>query len=401
MTEPDVVYHVRRHLARHGLDGRGVAVAYTDAHPSLARDPRLRRLGGVQRFSFDADGQTVHPDVVGQLDDGESLFAVEAKGSTDLLKGAAQASLYATSVHAAWLAAPAAALAKAPAALREAKARGLGVLSVDLDGAVIVVAEPVERLPWLHDARGVRAQFSVAAQFSAADTYPYNHPTHYLAPVVALDPARDYTVSEVRDALGDYPVPVEAAAGIRTVLHGARKLGVLRVHGRDVRLSPHGVAAKAVVGSDLDAWAHLHTLATKNRVGSSRPPLAGLRPDVGAVLQLLLLRDPAVALVVQALRTFPDATASETALAQAAESLDPAVAHVLFVTPDRLPGALGSDGRVEWGALPDEDYRGRTSYIFKSVLKHAGLVRNTGLGAATPKQNKPRENVWSLAPTFR
>ena len=401
MTEPDVVYHVRRHLHSHGLHNRGVALAYTDAHPSLARDPRLRRLGHVQRFAIDADGQIVHPDIVGQLDDGESLFAIEAKGDTDLLKGVAQASLYAPSVHTIWLAAPESALAKAPAALREAQLRGLGVLSVDEAGVVTVRVEPVERLPRLVGARGVRAQFSVAAQFSAADTYPYNHPTHYLAPVVALDPARSYTMDEVRVALGDYPIPVEASAGIRTVLHGARKLGVLQVHGRDVQLSPNGAAVKAILGSDLDAWTHLHELAKKNRVGSSHPPLADLRPEVGAVLQLLLLGDPAVTLVVQALRALPDATATEIELARAAEALDPAVAHVLFVTPEHLADALGPDGLVDWQAIPDDHMRGRTSYIFKSVLKHAGLIRNTGLGASSPKQNKPRENVWALAAPFR
>ena len=59
------------------------------------------------------------------------------------------------------------------------------------------------------------------------------------------------------------------------------------------------------------------------------------------------------------------------------------------------------DGLVDWQAIPDDHVRGRTAYIFKSVLKHAGIVRNTGLGASSPKQNKPRRNVWSLAPTFR
>lgn len=397
MTEPEVVYRVRRFLNEHGLLGRDVSQAFTDAHPSLTGDPRLRPF---QRFALDASGQTVHPDIVGLLDDGQSLFAVEAKGTAGLVAGVHQAALYAPSVHTAWLAAPATALARYPATITEARARGVGVLSVG-DREVAVVLDPVERLPTLTGARGVRAAFSVAAQFSAADTYPYNHPTHYLAPVVALEPTRSYVIDEVRDALGEYPIPVEASAGIRTVLHGARKLGVLAIHGREVRLSPNGAAAKAVVGSDVDAWAHLHALATKNRAGSSHPTLAGLRPDVGAVLQLLLLRDPAVDLVVQALRGLPDATGTEIELARAAEALDPAVAHVLFVTPEHLPEALGPDGLVDWQAIPDNHVRGSTAYRFKSILKQAGLIRNTGLGASTPKKNRPRRNVWSLAPTFR
>ena len=96
MRELDVVRQTRSFLLQQGLAGRRVVDIYTDAHPTLISDASLRPF---QRFTLALEGFTVHPDLVGRLDDGETTFAIEAKGEDDHLRGLAQASCYRFGFH--------------------------------------------------------------------------------------------------------------------------------------------------------------------------------------------------------------------------------------------------------------------------------------------------------------
>ena len=97
MTEPEVLKKVHRFLR----DGRlrsspGDSVTegereprksrfsrlYTDAHATLVDIPKLKPF---QRFALDLGDRIVHPDLVGQFADGETLLAVEGKGAGFLL----------------------------------------------------------------------------------------------------------------------------------------------------------------------------------------------------------------------------------------------------------------------------------------------------------------------------
>jgi hypothetical protein len=88
MHESDVIRATKRYLTDQGIAGHRVLDLYTDAHPSLVRYHDLKPF---QRFTLPLEGMVVYPDLVGRLDDGETVFAVEAKGGNgDALQGLMQ-----------------------------------------------------------------------------------------------------------------------------------------------------------------------------------------------------------------------------------------------------------------------------------------------------------------------
>ena len=82
MQEIEVIRSARSFLHQHGLQGKKALNLYTDAHPSLLTELSLRSF---QRFTLAFDTFSIHPDLVGRLNDGETTFAIEAKGTGDLL----------------------------------------------------------------------------------------------------------------------------------------------------------------------------------------------------------------------------------------------------------------------------------------------------------------------------
>lgn len=87
MDETKVLIKTHQFLKSQHLSQQSVVRLYTDAHSTLLGHKVLEPF---QRFTLDMGDFVLHPDLVGQLDDGETIFAVEAKGETDLVKGLAQ-----------------------------------------------------------------------------------------------------------------------------------------------------------------------------------------------------------------------------------------------------------------------------------------------------------------------
>lgn len=125
MNEPEVVQKVHHFLKSRGIDTGPVSRVYTDPHPTLTGIDSLRPF---QRFALDYGDFEVHPDLLAQEVDSESLIAVEAKGEKDLLKGLQQAELYQNGVQRSFLAAPRTALSGS--LLDIARSKGIGVLGV-------------------------------------------------------------------------------------------------------------------------------------------------------------------------------------------------------------------------------------------------------------------------------
>lgn len=178
MQEIEVIRATRRFLKKHGLLGVSVLEPlFTDAHPSLLGATDLRPF---QRFTLAFDGFAVHPDLVVRLADGESLVAIEAKGSSDFLRGIAQAELYRRGFHIALLACA----GRPPQELLTlARQRSVGVLAV-LPDRVELLDLPPAHLPQLRHAERVRRQFAVNVALTSP--FYFNLPTHYLAMVPVL-----------------------------------------------------------------------------------------------------------------------------------------------------------------------------------------------------------------------
>lgn len=169
MEELQVVSRTRTYLKRSKICGRGLSQLYTDAHPSLLLEPKLEPF---QRFRLELDDVVVHPDLVGQLDDGETLIAVEVKGEKDVLKGIAQAAVYQYGFHGTFMAADASALGTTW--VRHARSKGVGIISVDDD--VRLIHAPVLRTPWLAPHRFIARQMESAVHISTHRTFTYNLP---------------------------------------------------------------------------------------------------------------------------------------------------------------------------------------------------------------------------------
>ena len=99
LTEPDVVEHVHAFLKQ-----RDAARLYTDSHDSLQGRTALEQH---RRFTVDLGEFVVHPDLVALEADGETLVAVEARGSgyRDAFASLTQAELYQVAFHRTYLAA--------------------------------------------------------------------------------------------------------------------------------------------------------------------------------------------------------------------------------------------------------------------------------------------------------
>ena len=173
-------------------------------------------------------------------------------------------------------------------------------------------------------------------------------------------------------------------------LRGAQKLGIARMNGKEARLTTAGEAVQDILDTTVEEWADVHAAA-------KRAPLADHTPQAAAVLRILLMRSPMARLVVAGLRKHHDGRASLSQLAHACSTLDYGHAMVLFFIPERLEPITNNRGRIEWDRLQAEHYRPTTSYQYKSILKHAGVIEDTGLGGSSvgPKMTFGFFATWS------
>jgi hypothetical protein len=388
VEEIEVIRRTRSFLQANGLGGHRVLDLYTDAHPTLLRDPALQPF---QRFTLAFDGFAAHPDLAGRLDDGETTFGVEAKGEDDLLRGIAQADLYRAGFH---LALFASAGVPSPDLVAIARQRGVGVLAVTLDG-VQVIDLPPAHLPRLRQAEGVRKQF--AASNTISRQFVFNLPTHYLCFVPVL--------AEWVGLYGATPAALEALkpftrklypvlpADFRAALAGAEKLGLVRVQGQQAQLTFVGRAAVTLL-PDSATLADIHRqLATRG----SGLTLASEHPPAGAVLRCLLYGDPVARFIIDVLADLgPKAPVPMPDLVRHAAERDRTLTPVVFFKPEAGHAITDDRGRILWEKVRPEHYRSTTFFQYKSVLKHAGVLAPHALGGPSARGYRPEGDVWEL-----
>jgi hypothetical protein len=382
VTEVEVLLRTHRFLREEGLGQRAVSRLFTDAHHTLLPH---RALAPFQRFSLTLGDVVAHPDLVGQLDDGETLVAVEAKGSTDLLRGLAQAEWYQQGFHLAFFAAEATALGDPM--VNFARRKNVGVVPV---GDEVRVAHlPAAQLPLREAARPIADQFETVVQLISPQAFVYNLPTHYLAWAIALAPEAVYRRDELPAYVMDYPMP----ANWRAALGGAQKLGLVAVHGPEVGLTPAGAAVRELLPPDLAMWAAIHRQIASRGGGISLQQVA---PQAAAALRLLLLQDPLVRLVIEGLRQHPGGKADFAQLARTCDRLEHARAPVLFLQPAAIERLADARSAIAWERAGGADYRSTTYSQYKSILKHAGILTNTGLGGSSSRAYDPSRDLWLL-----
>ena len=78
MIEAEVVQKTHHFLKSHSLADHSVLRLYTDAHTTLLPH---KTLSPFQRFTLDLGDFVMHPDLVGQLTDGENLATFEEENT--------------------------------------------------------------------------------------------------------------------------------------------------------------------------------------------------------------------------------------------------------------------------------------------------------------------------------
>lgn len=391
MQEIEVIRATRRFLKKHGLLGVSVLEPlFTDAHPSLLGATDLRPF---QRFTLAFDGFAVHPDLVVRLADGESLVAIEAKGSSDFLRGIAQAELYRRGFHIALLACA----GRPPQELLTlARQRSVGVLAV-LPDRVELLDLPPAHLPQLRHAERIRRQFAVNVALTSP--FYFNLPTHYLAMVPVLwawEQERGDFWASLRDleamARANYSVLPQNDASLRGALRGAAKLGLVELQADRARLTFTGrtVAGLLPTASTL---AQIHIELVTGKRGET---LAELHPQAGAVLRLLISSDPIAQLLIDTLQAAGSALSMRTLVLLSAER-DKALTPAVFFHPEAVATITGEDGQILWHKVEARHFRSTTFMQYKSVLKHAGIIAPHVLGGSSSKTYDPDRDMWELA----
>jgi hypothetical protein len=381
MGEPEVLTKTRKFLDGHDIAGKKPTRLFTDAHPSLLH---LKSLEPFQRFVLDLGDFVVCPDLVGQLSDGETLFAVEAKGSTDIIKGLAQAEMYQAGFHYSFLAAEAGALT--PSHIKFAHRKNIGIIAVS--DSVTIAHTPEAQMPFRDPFRFIARQMETVVQVATGQTFYYNAPTHYLVWTILLEPNVTYSTDSLPAALANYPMPKDWKPALR----GAQKLKLVTISGKEVRLTPIGAAIKVILPDTIDAWADTHQHAGAK---GTRLTLAQYKPQAAAALRLLLLDDPMVRLIIEGLSRLGRAVTFRE-LAIMCDSLDHARAPIFFLNPNSADKIIDDKGRIRWDIVTKDDYRSTNFYQFKSVLRHAGILSDLSLGGPSTKDYKPDQDIWEL-----
>lgn len=251
MNETEVLRKVHSFLKTELIDSHRVVRLFTDAHSHLLP---YADLAPFQRFTLDFRDFVLHPDIVGQFDDGETIFAVEGKGNVDLIKGLAQAEMYQSGFHYTFLAAEAAVLGTS--LVRYAKSKNVGIIAVS--DSVSMDHLPVARMPFRDAYQFVARQMDSAIQVSLGQTYHFNLPTHYLVWCILLEPDATYDLKAIAESIKDYPMPKE----LRSTLQGAQKLGLVHIAGNEVALTPVGVAVRDLLPKSVETWSQIHAVVS-------------------------------------------------------------------------------------------------------------------------------------------
>ncbi|WP_418286128.1 hypothetical protein [Halorubrum sp. DTA46] len=233
-----------------------------------------------------------YPDVLG-FTESDRVFAIEVKGSTNLLRGIGQALTYQQGAHVSYLAGDDDAVAPHANLLRS---KGVGVIGVDEGGETSWTAPPsAESTEEVADIEGQLSLRLRGDEFGGdITTLSLAQPLNYLAPVVALDRYGPLARDDLVDAITDEYTFGAAAETVSS----ARTLGLLTL-GSPHELTEQGTLSATVLRGygigDLD-----DLRLAKGDV--SRSALAAVHPPLAVLLRNAFTRHPEFGLLLDALR---------------------------------------------------------------------------------------------------
>lgn len=258
--------------------------------PEAHSDTYTNVLDRCRRHEITIRGR--YPDVIG-FTNSNRVFAIEVKGSKNLLRGIGQALTYQQGAHVSYLAGDASAVAPHTDLLRS---KGVGVIGVD-DGGVDKWRSPAsaEAATEVADVRGQLSLRLRGNEFGGdITTLSLAQPLNYLAPVVALDRHGPLTRDELVDILADeYSFGAGGSAA-----SSARTLGLI-TSDTPHELSHQGeLTATVLRGYRIEDLNDLQ-LAKQDTRGST---VVDTHPPLGILLRNAFSRHPEFGLLLDALR---------------------------------------------------------------------------------------------------
>jgi hypothetical protein len=370
-SEAEVVHSLKAHLMRSGLRGARLRQVVVDADPSYVRSRYCRALEPLATIRINGS----RPDLVCTVEHGSRDvvvgFEVKAR-QADWWQGIAQARKYRRGVHHAYLALPGATAEIKRDASEAAQESGVGILALE-EGAwqeLLLAADP-RPLPWM-----VEATAAVLAGVPAARRLSLNHPLNYL--VVPLLMVRHPHMSPIEALEASWP-DLRTASARRMAVDGAATLALLD---RDWNITAEG----STVADLLECL----DFAPERRL-DKRLRLAEAAPAVAAVARSVLLRQPAVQLLVEVLRLRRGKALPIGKLYESTRRENDTLAGALF---------LSDPSRDVAEEVAGTDFKPSTVFQFKQILWHAGILETKAhITAGRGAENfDPQEDLWSLEP---
>lgn len=362
LAEAEVVYWLKRSLLDAGLQGRQVRQVLVDSDASYLRSPFRRQLeptGTIWIGSW-------RPDLVCVLNDNqvERVVGFEVKASADHEKGVVQASRYRDGVHEAYLCVPRID-AQLPSWLTEQAVQGgIGIVRAS-PHALDIEIQPARPRP---DPRILLATQRYLLGETGVRSLGLNKPLHYVAVLVAYM-SHDDPWKALEEQWG-----IQGSA-IRHAFRGAQTLGLLSADGQ---VTTRGRACGTLLMSLGFDFVKARRL--------TRLRLVDHEPRFAALLRMVLIEQPAVDLILQALIRCDGGPVTVEALAVQAHNIDEGMANAVFGTPQK-PG----EG---WYIRPS------TSFVMKAAMYDVGLIDSPlAKGASGPQQPggyEPRRDFWSV-----
>jgi hypothetical protein len=259
--------------------------------PEAHKDTYANVLGRCRRHEISIRGR--YPDVLG-FTETNRVFAIEVKGSTNLLRGIGQALTYQQGAHVSYLAGDGDAVTPHANLLRS---KGVGVIGVDADGIERWDAPPsVESTAAVADIEGQLSLRLRGNDFGGdITTLSLAQPLNYLAPVVALDRYGPLARDELDDVIAD---EYSFGAAAETVA-SARTLGLVALDSPYELTSQGDLAATVLRGYGIE---HLDDLRLA-KADVSRRTVAAVHPPLAVLLRNSFARHPEFGLLLDALRT--------------------------------------------------------------------------------------------------
>jgi hypothetical protein len=370
--EAEVVHSLKTYLLQEGLRQGRVSDIIVDSDGAYRASRFAKALEPMASIRIDG----CRPDILCSVRYSShtlvAAFEVKAK-LTDWLKGIAQARIYRSGAHNSYLALPSikeTSDSRLTRVIKDAGNAGVGLLVRGGKGwTEIVTPSNPQPLPWL-----LNASASALRGISAARRLQLNHPLNYLIVPFLRSQHPETPLEQLLES--QWP-DLQRPGTRRHAIDGAKALGLITHEGA---LSPDGATV-----ADLLVSVGFNPILRP----SKRARLADVAPPLAAVARSVMLRQPAIQLIIESLMVRNNHSLKVIELFREARARDEVLATALFLNnPDCSPKQ----------SLNAADFNPSMVFKFKQVIWHAGILASKADSSAggTAVSYRPDNDLWTL-----